>query len=1094
MNRYSYLKSVLLLGCACFAVLNVKASTNPGGNRGELERVSAQEDKQTVSGVIQDENGEPLIGVSVSIRQTVVGTISDIDGHYRIEAAPGDVLVFSYTGFKSAEYKVSEQTTFNLVMAVDQQLLDEVVVTGYQTLSRERATGSFDRVGQELLAARPSSDISSALQGLIPGLTATESLDGSVNFVIRGASTLYADKQPLIVVDGFPIQGTFNSINPNDVESVTVLKDAAAASIWGARSANGVIVITTKKGSKDRLKVNVNSFYRFAAPPDLDHTLALADSRTQVDYELDALKNHWMIGSEYTPSFANIWKGLTLAQELYYAHKYFGLSEAEMNAGLDRLRNTSNHGQIKDHILRRQAVQQHNISLSGGNERMSNYLSLMYEKRDENTIRRGYDRYMANFNNSYRFSPAVTAHFSAEFQRKDIDHSGTSLGDLANLSPYELLLNPDGSYAPNILDFNRHEQAQLPLNKFPYDDWSYNLLREAKGREYRTEALNYRIQAGLNIQVLKGLSYDTRIQYETSKSEEKKYDGEETYAVRNLANSMTEYNADTQTVGRSSVPKGGIEKRRAVRYENYVVRNQLNYGINLQAVHDLSAVAGFEISQYTYDQTIYAHIYGYNKERNTTAIPPYGFGNSRDPLTDFMGETESIPGGNTRFSSQVDRYLSYYGNLGYTYDNRYSASFSIRTDGSNFVSKDPALRWAPMWSVGGKWNARQEAFTKGLTWLNRFDLRLTYGINGNAEKSTSPLTLISMGNSISGITNTPIANISSRGNPKLKWEKTYTTNLGVDFGVFKFLSGKLEYYHRNSKDVIGMITIPTAHGSQVQRMNNAEIRNRGVELELTAKGTIPQYKLDISSTLIYAYNENKITRLYNSSLYAYELVAPTTFVEGRPVGSIHSYRYAGTIDGVPYVYGVNGEKTSMNDLSLHNRTLGLSVLNYSGTMIPPHTFGWVNRFTYRDFTLHVFLTGNFGGVFRAPTLGSVPSAGGNKMQLSKYIKDFYESDGSSRPALPRPGETGFYRWGRYTPNLEYYVEDASFIRLKEVSLEYLFPKRFSQKFRMSEARLFTQARDLGLLYTANRYGYDPEWLPGYEKPGTTITVGIHLDF
>lgn len=1116
MKREFYLKISLILGLGYLVSFPIDVAANSLKEQDLLQVSEIQQIKRSISGTVTDESGEALIGVSVTVKQSTNGTITDENGKYRIDVAPGETLIFSYTGFKPSEYKIDSQRTIDVVLGVDSKLLEEVVVTGYQTLSRERATGSFDRVGSELLAARPSSDISSALQGLVPGMKATESLDGSVSFVIRGASTLYADKAPLLVVDGFPIQGSFNSINPNDVESVTILKDAAAASIWGARSANGVIVITTKKGTKDKLKIDVQGFYRFATKPNLDDTWALADSRTQVNYELDALKNGWILSGEYSPSFGNIRKGLTLAQELYYANKYLGLSEADMNAGLDRLRNTNNTGQIEDYLLQTQAVQQYNVSVSGGNERSTSYLSLMYEKRDENTIKRGYDRYLVNFNNTYRLSPSITVYVSANLQKKDIDNSGLRLTDFVSgelptenygaaygqsvsLSPYEMLLNEDGTYAPNIIAYNRYEQSQLPLDKFPYEDWSFNFLREIRGRDYKTEELKYRLQGGLNIKLIDGLTYDTRIQYESSSSETKNFDSEDTYYVRNMVNTMTEYNSATKVVGVSRIPKGGIERSTKRKYYNYVFRNQVNFDKTLLSVHDISVVGGIEVSEYNQEWTRYPYIYGYDRERSTTTVPPYGYGGSLDPFKDFTGATASVDGGGTAFThsrvpTRVDRYLSYYGNAGYTYDGKYNASFSIRADGSNFVSEDASLRWSPMWSLGGKWNAKQEKFLKSVSWINRLSPRITYGINGNAETSTSPQTLISMGSTVSNITNTVVSTIGSFGNPKLRWEKTYTTNLGVDFGLFKFLSGKIEYYNRKSKDVIGLVSIASAHGTTSQKINNAEILNRGVELELTANLKIPQIDLGISSTVIYAYNKNEITKLYNPSLYAYELVESTTFVEGRPVGSIHSYQYAGTEDGVPYVYGVDGAKNSMNDLALHNRTLGLSILNYSGTTVSPHTFGWTNKISYKGFSLYAFFTGNFGGVFRAPTLGAVPAIGGNKLTLNRYIKDFYESDGSLRPTLPLAGETGFYRWDRYVPNLEYYVEDASFIRLKEVSLEYDIPKALLQKLWIKNAKVFAQARDLGLIYTANKYGYDPEWLPGKEKPSTTITFGANLSF
>lgn len=355
--------------------------------------------------------------------------------------------------------------------------------------------------------------------------------------------------------------------------------------------------------------------------------------------------------------------------------------------------------------------------------------------------------------------------------------------------------------------------------------------------------------------------------------------------------------------------------------------------------------------------------------------------------------------------------------------------------------------------------------------------------------------MVSVGSSVNSTTGTITGNISSFGNPSLRWEKTYTTNIGVDFDLFRSkLSGKLDFYNRKSKDVIGQVTIPSVYGTSTQKFNNAEILNRGVELELTGNFHIPSVDLGIRSTVTYAYNYNKILKLYYPALYCYELVEADTHVEGRPVGSLYSYDFLGTENGIPYVIGANGDKISMNDVSVHNRSLGLDILHYSGTTIPPHTFGWSNQFTWNNFSLYVYLTGNFGGIFRAPTAGSIPSVGSGKTFVSSSIKDFADSDGTLYPTWPLKDESNFYLWDRYTPNLEYFVQDASFIRLKEINLEYNLSKKLAGKLHLRGAKLFVQARNLGLIYCANDYGYDPEWLPGSNKPSATIAFGANINF
>lgn len=329
-----------------------------------------------VNGRIVDQTGEPLIGVTVIVPGTQKMTVTDNNGNFTLPAADAnDRLEISYVGKKALRRKASSHF-LNIVLDDDENLLNDVMVTGYQQLSRERATGSFDKIGEKELAARPATDLSAALQGLVAGMQGTEKEDGSVDFKIRGTSSLYADTAPLIVVDGFPIEGTFNSINPNDVESVTVLKDASAASIWGARSANGVIVVTTKHGKKNsRMEVNGQAFWRIGTNPDLEYILSQADSRTNVDYELQALRNEWNLGEFVPGGVDGLLTGLTEAQELYFRNKYNGLSEAEMNAGLDKLRNRSNRQRLKKYLMQQELLQQYNVNISGGTDKFDNYLS-----------------------------------------------------------------------------------------------------------------------------------------------------------------------------------------------------------------------------------------------------------------------------------------------------------------------------------------------------------------------------------------------------------------------------------------------------------------------------------------------------------------------------------------------------------------------------------------------------------------------------------------------------------------------------------------------------------------------------------------------
>ena len=1050
-----------------------------------------------ITGRVLDREGEPLIGVTISVIGTQKKAITDIDGKFSLPTANvNDRLEISYIGKKTIRRKAGSRH-LNIVLDDDDNALNDVMVTGYQKLSRERATGSFDKISEKELAARPSSDISSTIQGLVAGMQGIEKEDGSVDFKIRGTSSLYADTAPLIVVDGFPIDGSFNSINPNDVESVTVLKDASAASIWGTRSANGVIVVTTKHGKKSgRLEVNGQAFWRIGTNPDLEYILCQADSRTNVDYELKALRNGWNLG-EYSPGgIYGLMTGLTEAQELYFNNKYNGLSEQDMNAGLDRLRNRNNRSQLKKYMMQQQLLQQYNMNLSGGTDKFANYLSLMYERNAEATIKRGYERFMMNYNTAYHLNRNITATASLTWQKRNQENSGVTIKDFNRLQPYDMLKNDDGSYAYNTGNFNREELKKVDTSSFPYSDFNYNMLQEVENRSYKTKSNKLRIQLGINAKILKGLSYDIKYQYERNNSNYRDLDGEATYATRYDVNFYTTFDGTKCT--KSFLPKGAKINSGSSENHNQVFRNQLTYANIFAEKHDVTALAGIEMSEYVSSSTTNPRIYGYNEDTNTAPAPYYG---SKSEMGNIQNASYyDTPYKKFSFYERTDRYLSYFGNLAYMYDEKYGVSVSVRSDGSNFVSKDKSLRWSPMWSVGGKWNLHKEGFMKDVKWVDRLTLRTTYGLNGNAEKSTSPQTLISIHSS--SATMTDEADIASHGNPMLKWETTSTLNIGADFSLFKnTLSGKVEYYNRLSKDVIGTVAIPAVYGSTTQRFNNAEISNRGFEVELTARHLFNSIGLGIRSTLTYAYNKNKVEKLYNPNIFCYGYMSADNpsngyFIEGRPIGAVYAYEYAGMKDGDPYVKGVNGEPCSFKDLTLHYSTHGSDdLLTYKGSSIAPSTFGWANEFTWKGISLYVYLTGKMGGKFRTPIAETPPLIGGGNVFISKFISYYENSDGTQWPTYPEAGDYMCFLWDRYMPYLSCFVEDASFIRLKELTLSYQLPITLLHRIGLKQVKVFCQARDLGIIWSANSLGYDPEWLPGsgLNKPATSVTLGVNIN-
>lgn len=1062
-----------------------------------------------IKGRIKDEKGNPLPGATIKVKGKANTVLTNGEGYFEISnSEQKTTIVVSYIGYKTKEVVIEDGRFLNIEMEPESASLDQVMVTGYQTISKERATGSFSQVNRDMLNNRPVSNLSTALQGLVAGLQAKEKADGSVDFLIRGNSTLYADKSPLVVVDGFPIAASdFSDINPNDVESITVLKDAAAASIWGARAANGVIVIVSKKAKAGtKLKVEANVFTRIANKIDLDQALTQANSADHVAYERKAFENNWVF-LPYAGSFGDVTNSLTLAQELLYANQNGTLSLADMNAGLDRLSKTSNRSQINDLLLQRNILQQYNVNFQSGTERSKTYASVQYEKNQGSYVKNKYDRFNLNFNNSYELTKFLSFNIGTNLQYKKSDNSGASIAEIEGLSPYEMLLNEDGSYAVNLKDYNREQLGLIPTDKFPYSDWSYNLLREVKGRSKTSQTMSARVQGGLNLKIVKGLTFDTKFQYERAKLDYKDYFDESTFYVRSLINKMTVYDDDTKTVGKSYIPKGGILKGRTIDnadgttrdlpntdFESFLIRNQLNYDKTIADKHSFSVIAGTEISKSTLDSRTNPYVYGYFADKLQATTPPYGYGSSVDQFMDFEGNSGvTVPGGNTVFKWRREKFVSFYGNASYTYDNRYTLSGSVRSDASNFITDDPKLRWSPLWSIGAKWNLRNENFLNDASALDRLELRLTYGKNGNVESSTSTKPLLNVASTLSPSTGTITATIADNGNPFLRWEKTTSTNLGVDFAFFgNKLFGTLDFYNKKGEGIIGVVALPGAAGTTTQKFNNAGITNRGIELTLGTNVTIPNTPIRYNTSLNYAYNHNNINNLYNPSYYVYQLINGT-FVEGRPVNAVYSFTYKGMKDGVPQVAGPNGSLIAFTDVAPFNRGLGLPFLNYEGTATPPHTLGWVNQISVKDFTLTAIFVGKMGGVYRNPTFNYETTVGYDKTFVNKYISDVLAGN-PDRPGFALPDESSLFLWDRYAPYLSNLVESSSYIECKELTLQYSLSKRLTKAINVNNIKVFAQTRDLGLVWQANSKGYNPDWLPGTDRPQQTFTFGVNLQF
>lgn len=1054
-----------------------------------------------VSGTVLDETGTPIIGATVVVvGQPYKGSVTDIDGKFSIPgvASNGELKV-SYVGMKSTNVLLKGKAIHTIILYDDSELLDEVVVTGYQTISKERATGSYNLIKSDQIE-KPTTNIGQRLIGTSSGVQAKTDAEGNVSFEIRGQSSLMAVAQPLIVVDGFAIQGGLSSINPNDVKDITILKDAAATSIWGARSANGVIVITTKSGSRDKgLTVNFNSFMKYAPKIDLDYLSPLASSAEIIDYEQKGFNSDFF-GGPWSPipnSNTSLTGGYSQAVEAMNENRLGFLSTSELNNILDKLRNSDNRGQIKDLMLQNPFTQQYNLSVASKGDRTSSYLSLMYESNKSNYKGSDDEKYNISFRTNAEIFKSLDFSFIGTFVMSNRNNNG----EMYTGSRYHMLLDEDGNrnslpssfYWPNI-------ERYVPHESFPYQDWSYNPLTEIANRDLKSSTLNSRVQAGLTFKIIDGLTLDTKFQYELLNGQTKNYYKEETYTVRYLVNTSSSWDRATNTV-KPNHPKGGVLDQNKSERTSYNWRNQLTYNKEFFGRDQFSAIAGTEIQNIVYQTTSSPRTFGYNDNRLTVGTLPNGSGGSGAlQLTNWTGGRFTIPYTHS-FSYSTDRYVSLYANAAYTINSKYTISGSARTDASNLITDDPKYRYAPFWSIGASWNIGKEDFMSDISWLDRLMLRATYGYNGNVDKSTSFMPLISVPGSQNIYIQDYTATVSSYGNPTLRWEKTGTIDVGVDFDMFKGkLFGKLDVYNKKGKDLIVSMSIPAVNGTKTQKLNMAEMTNRGFEFELGTTTKLSGNNIVWTGSVNFSYNYNNIDELFKTTYSAYELYGGGTaaYVQGYNANTLWAFEYAGvenqgTEANPNWQPIVQGKGDEVYDFTGWTPGDGRDYMLNMGTKVAPVGIGLINSFKIYDFDLSFIFTGKFGHKFNGLTFNYPSMSGGSALPNKLYNEVL---NGDPQKVVPIPfgkEEPRYYFWDRFYPYLDYRVQSANHVRMQELNIAYNVNPLLLRKIGLRSAKVYGQANNLFVL-TNNKYNEDPEFPMGSLRPTPTVTFGLNLTF
>ncbi|WP_297338437.1 SusC/RagA family TonB-linked outer membrane protein [Algoriphagus sp.] len=1041
----------------------------------------AQNSKLITGKVTSAAEGIPLPGVTIVVKGSNQGTITDNEGNYQLKINQDEsVLLFSFIGYQTREIPVSSsQTLLNVALEESEMGLDEVMVvsTGFQELSAERTTGSFVKVDQELVDRRVSTNLIDRLEDVTPGLIFNRdraNAEPGESISIRGTATLRSNAEPLIVVDNLAYDGPLSSINPNDVESMTVLKDAAASSIWGARAGNGVIVITTKQGKFNApMQVNFTANVTQLAEQDPFYQPRMSIAG-HVDQQIELYERGYynsLLNNSRNPVVPPVAESL-------FAHSQGLLSDQELSAQLDSYRNSDIRRELQEHINRRALQQQYALGLNGGSDRHRYQFSLGWDANTASTIA----------SNNNRLTLSTRQNWKLANEKLDVgigvywvnSRSENGLPNISNFNAYDRLTDENGN--PLSVQRTYSDRFKSEVEELGLLDWDYVPLEEFNRTSTTNSGNDLRINASLDYELLKNWKVSGLYQYWTNSNRAQTFNSQESYETRELINEFTEIGEDGSLI--RHVPLGGILEQDFRSAFSHNVRLQSTYAAKWGSDHQLNVLAGFEVRDLK-REGYFNTSYGYN--------PVIGTSQSVDYLTRRRllgsGRFANVPFTES-FSGGADRFLSGFANLGYSFKDRYLLNASARKDASNLFGVETNQRAVPLWSAGLGWIVSEEEFFR-VSNIDFLKLRLSYGFNGNTNPNATAFTtaqyLSGAQNFLSGY---PFLGIVSPPNPQLRWERIKIANLGLDFGGFNGkLRGSVEYYRKQGLDLLANQPLFASSGFSSAFTNYASTRTNGIDLNLT---TVQQIgKIQWEGAFFYSMVQEEVTDLENLStanqLLSYSAQVPNTQV-GKPIFGIYSYDFAGLDpnDGSPLGF-VDGEPS--NDYRAIILDATPESLRFHGRGRPTDFGAFRNTFSYRGFSLSANITYRLGYFVRRQSI-NYDAFNRGMWGHADYESRWQQPGDELITDIPSdPGRVNPLRQRFYSSSSSR-IERGDHIRLQDVRVAYQWNGGQGSRIRNLETYLYIN--NLGIIWKSTDRLKDPDYQ--VTPPLTSASLGLRMSF
>jgi len=1009
--------------------------------------------KQTsIKGRVLDETGQPVPGVSIKIKGSTRGTVSDPNGNYQITALDTDILVFMFIGYNAQEKSVSGKTTINITLTPAANQMQEVVVIGYGTQNKKDVTTSVASLSGDQINNFPATGVDKALVGKLAGVQVLQpngSPGGGISIKVRGTGTITAGSNPLYVVDGVALSDNddngpgfkvnpLSMINPNDVESIDVLKDASAAAIYGSRGSNGVVIITTKRGKKDKLAISLNSYYGVQS---ITKKIDMMDGYQYANLIYDAHNN------TYFDLLAS--KGLTGSAADDNATRLNKLGAAATNTSLAYLlppeispylanQQGLTNTDWQDEIFHQAPMQSHTISLAGGSDKIQFYISGNYLDQDGIVINSGYKKYGGRVNLDAQFGRLkIGASINYNFgiynylptEGRFNDNNENIIGGALAASPFFPVHNNDGSY-----NFDQYNWQYSQSN-------SANPVALAMLKKDETFEKKLLTNVFAEYEIVKDLKY--KASFGTNISDFNR----STFRPSTLPNTVTRVTP--------SIPNAGYIANQTT---NWTAENTVTYKKRI-GEHSFQALGGFTLQ----------------KERsNASNIQATGFPND---LVQTLNGATSI----TSFTSAINEWslLSGLARLQYSFKDRYLFSAAVRADGSSRFGANTKYGYFPSASAG--WILSNEDFLKNSNLISSLKLRASYGVTGNFQIGNyAYLATLSPANYVFGPTSG--TNLSSglyqatAGNQDLGWEKTSAINVGVDVSLFKgVLNATVDVYSNKTTDLLLNVPVPLTTGYSTNLVNIGKVSNKGIEVTLSNSHQLGAFKL--TNTVNYSANRNKVLDLGGASSIISQAQSVLYFKTevGKPVGNFFTlvntgvYKDQADIDNtVAKVPGAKPGDFKFEDVNGDGIIDGNDKTT-TGNYMPKFTYGYSGQLQYKIFDLSIAAQGVYGN-----TIANIAQRHYNSTE--SYANNTTEALG--RWVSPANTGNGFTpRANRSATGLNaqmstYHLSGGSYFRIRDITFGVTMPDKFMKKVGIEGVRLYATAQNPFTFTTYN--GYNPE--------------------